>query len=173
MHDPWQIWNLTASNSLFSIIHILNGLAHAHNKFSDWSDCSLTENSLRLKRTKCNQRYLPCKTEITIHFSCVRETPGFCKALRIQPSAVIPALAAPSPDTGAVLCCMQLVRVPQALVIFRRLSEPEMVSFSLLGGWLLGYLLEFLQMQMKLQPSFSYIHENSIAQHLCQQCSLH
>lgn len=135
IHDPWQIWNLSVSNTIFSIICILKGLAHSHNKFSHWSDCLLTENSLRLKLVKCNQRYLPCKAEITIHLCCVTQTADFCKALRTQPSAVIPALAAPSPDAGAVLRCVQLVtECLQHLVIFRPLSEPEMVSFSLLGA---------------------------------------
>lgn len=44
-------------------------------------------------------------------------------------SAVIPALAAPSPDTGAVL---------KHLVFFRRLSEPEMVLTA--GGMAAGIL---------------------------------
>lgn len=95
----------------------------------------MTGNSLRLKLEKCNQRYLPCKAEITIHLCCVRQTPDLCKALRTQPSAVIPALAAPSPDTGTGLCCVQLLtECLEHLVIFRLLSEPEMVWFSLLGA---------------------------------------
>lgn len=70
MYLPWQIWNPTASNTIISIIHILKGLAHPPNKFSHWSDCSLTGN--RLKPAKCNQRSLSCKAEITIHLCCVR-----------------------------------------------------------------------------------------------------
>lgn len=120
IYIPYMTHGKFGTNTIFSINHISNGLAHPRDKFSHWSDCSLTENSLRHKLTECNQRYLPCETEITIHLCCVKETLDFCRALRIQPSAVIPALAAPSPDTRAVLCCVQLVReCLKHLVIFR------------------------------------------------------
>ena len=89
-------------------------------------------------------------------------------ALRILPSDLIPALAAHFTNAGAVLRCTQLVseclKHPE---IFRHLSEPVMVSFSLRWGWLLGYLLQFLQMQMKWQLSFRSRHENSTPQDLC------
>lgn len=53
-HDPWELWNLPASNNISSIMHILNVLAHLHNNFPHWRDCSLNDNNLRLELPKCN-----------------------------------------------------------------------------------------------------------------------
>lgn len=70
----------------------------------------MTGNSLRLRLAKCNQRYLPCKAEITTHLCCVRQTPDLCKALRHSrvlwswPSLLPPQTQA---QVSAVCSCLQ------------------------------------------------------------------